>query len=142
MLQTNLSVRDESPASRCLIESHAGGPEADGDADDVVSGSDVGRRSQLSGRLMSCVKEGCRRAFQSQPQRLMWPMYTCVIQATTDVLGKSSSFYLDIISLTQRLFFQSTVADVGGRASRLPRDDSGTLTCPICLVLGLFAPDT
>ena len=49
---------------------------------------DIGRRCQLSGQLISCVKEGCRKAFQAHPQRLMWPMYTCVIQATADVLGK------------------------------------------------------
>ena len=43
----------------------------------------------FSGQIMVCVKEGCRRAFQSQPQRLMLAMYTCVLQATSDVLGKS-----------------------------------------------------
>ena len=42
---------------------------------------------QFTGQLMSSIKDGCRRAFQSQPQRLMWAMYTCDIQATADVLG-------------------------------------------------------
>ena len=42
----------------------------------------------FTGQIMSCVKEGCRRAFTSRPQRLMAAMYTCVIQATADVLGK------------------------------------------------------
>ena len=42
----------------------------------------------FSGQLMSCMKEGCKRAFQAQPQRLMWAMYTCVVQATTEVLGR------------------------------------------------------
>ncbi|KAH9492468.1 Elongation factor-like GTPase 1 [Bulinus truncatus] len=42
----------------------------------------------LSGQLISTVKEGCRRAFQTQPQRLMAAMYSCEIQANIDVLGK------------------------------------------------------
>ena len=49
--------------------------------------SDASRKAQLSGQMISCIKEACRRAFQTQPQRLMWAMYTCVIQATADVLG-------------------------------------------------------
>ncbi|ESO00697.1 hypothetical protein HELRODRAFT_187216 [Helobdella robusta] len=40
------------------------------------------------GSLLSSVKECCRKAFEMQPQRLMWAMYTCVIQATSEVLGK------------------------------------------------------
>ncbi|CAH1802925.1 unnamed protein product, partial [Owenia fusiformis] len=42
----------------------------------------------FSGQLMSCVKYGCRKAFQSQPQRLMAAMYACEIQCTAEVLGK------------------------------------------------------
>ncbi|XP_055900516.1 elongation factor-like GTPase 1 [Biomphalaria glabrata] len=42
----------------------------------------------LSGQLISSVKDGCRRAFQAQPQRLMAAMYSCEIQANMDVLGK------------------------------------------------------
>ncbi|GLH14987.1 LOW QUALITY PROTEIN: Elongation factor G, mitochondrial [Gryllus bimaculatus] len=42
----------------------------------------------FSGQIMSSVKEGCRRAFQAQPQRLMAAMYTCSIQANAEVLGK------------------------------------------------------
>ncbi|KRY56576.1 Elongation factor Tu GTP-binding domain-containing protein 1 [Trichinella britovi] len=42
----------------------------------------------LSGQLIVAMKEGCREAFQAQPQRLMLPMYTCIIQATGDVLGR------------------------------------------------------
>ena len=42
----------------------------------------------LSGQLISAVKEGCRRAFMSQPMRLMAAMYSCEIQATAEVLGK------------------------------------------------------
>lgn len=42
----------------------------------------------ISGQLMSAVKDGCRKAFQLQPQRLMAAMYSCVIQATAEVLGR------------------------------------------------------
>ncbi|OQV14692.1 Elongation [Hypsibius exemplaris] len=40
----------------------------------------------LSGQLISTMKEGCRRAFQAQPQRLMVALYSSVIQTTSDVL--------------------------------------------------------
>jgi ribosome assembly protein 1 len=43
----------------------------------------------FTGQLMTAVKNGCRRAFQLQPQRLMAAMYTCQIQATADTLGES-----------------------------------------------------
>ncbi|KAK6644054.1 hypothetical protein RUM43_000319 [Polyplax serrata] len=42
----------------------------------------------LSGQIMSCVKDGCRKAFQAQPQRIMAAMYSCNIQANAEVLGK------------------------------------------------------
>lgn len=45
----------------------------------------------MSGQLMSIIKDGCRKAFQTMPQRLMVALYQCTIQATTDVLGE---FYL------------------------------------------------
>jgi hypothetical protein len=34
----------------------------------------------LSGQIVSTVKDACRRAFQSRPQRLAAAMYTCDIQ--------------------------------------------------------------
>lgn len=37
---------------------------------------------------MSSVKEGCRKAFQAQPQRIMAAMYTCNINVKPQVLGK------------------------------------------------------
>lgn len=37
---------------------------------------------------MSAVKEGCKRAFQVQPQRLMAAMYSCDIVVDQKVLGK------------------------------------------------------
>ncbi|GFY45983.1 elongation factor-like GTPase 1 [Trichonephila inaurata madagascariensis] len=42
----------------------------------------------FTGQIMSSVKEACKRAFQAQPQRLMSAMYSCNIQAPTDMLGK------------------------------------------------------
>ncbi|XP_055637619.1 elongation factor-like GTPase 1 [Toxorhynchites rutilus septentrionalis] len=42
----------------------------------------------LSGQIMSIVKEGCKKAFQNQPQRLVHPMYSCNITVSSDVLGK------------------------------------------------------
>ena len=42
----------------------------------------------LSGQHISAAKEACRRAIMSQPMRLMAAMYTCEIQATSEVLGK------------------------------------------------------
>lgn len=48
----------------------------------------------LSGQVMSTVKECCRRAFQSQPQRLMAAMFSCIIQINSDVLGKWRHFII------------------------------------------------
>lgn len=48
----------------------------------------------LSGQIMSAVKDGCRRAFQHQPQRLMAAMYNCAIQVSGEVVGKRKNFLL------------------------------------------------
>ncbi|KAM3965500.1 LOW QUALITY PROTEIN: elongation factor-like GTPase 1 [Aphomia sociella] len=40
----------------------------------------------LSGQIMSAVKDGCRRAFQAQPQRIMAAMYSCDIVVDQKVL--------------------------------------------------------
>ncbi|CAH2232196.1 jg12355 [Pararge aegeria aegeria] len=40
----------------------------------------------LSGQIMSAVKEGCRKAFEAQPQRLMAAMYSCDIVVDQKVL--------------------------------------------------------
>lgn len=42
----------------------------------------------MSGQIISTVKDGCRKAFQIQPQRLMSPMFSCDIQVTSEVLGR------------------------------------------------------
>ncbi|XP_311881.4 elongation factor-like GTPase 1 [Anopheles gambiae] len=58
---------------------------------DVTIGVDlasVASHGPLSGQIMSAVKEGCKKAFQNQPQRLVHPMYSCNITVNSDVLGK------------------------------------------------------
>lgn len=55
----------------------------------------------MSGQLMSVVKDGCRKAFQTMPQRLMVAMYRCTIQATTDVLGELAEEHLLISLFTE-----------------------------------------
>jgi len=52
----------------------------------------------FSGQMMSAVKEGCRKAFQSQPQRLMAAMYSCSIQVNAEVLGESHNTLLLLAS--------------------------------------------
>jgi len=42
----------------------------------------------LSGQYISAIREGCRRAIMAQPMRLVAAMYSCQIQASSDVLGK------------------------------------------------------
>ncbi|XP_053694767.1 elongation factor-like GTPase 1 [Sabethes cyaneus] len=51
-------------------------------------GSSAISHGPLSGQIMSSVKEGCKKAFQNQPQRLVHPMYSCNITVSSDVLGK------------------------------------------------------
>jgi ribosome assembly protein 1 len=50
--------------------------------------------SHMSGQLIYCVKAACRKAFQTQPQRLMVAMYKCNIQATAEVLGMASQMLI------------------------------------------------
>ncbi|XP_046553975.1 elongation factor-like GTPase 1 isoform X1 [Haliotis rubra] len=63
------------------------------DCDSPEEDSHVSKQKQVafgpfSGQLMSCMRDGCRRSYQAQPQRLSVAMYKCTIQATTEVLGK------------------------------------------------------
>eukprot|EP00127_Corallochytrium_limacisporum_P004921 Clim_evm65s191 gene=Clim_evmTU65s191 len=44
--------------------------------------------SSLTGPAIPGMREACRQAFLAQPARLMVAMYSCEIQATTEVLGK------------------------------------------------------
>lgn len=71
------SDRSNSPATDTGAESGNGGS---GRVRDVFG--------PMSGQLMSVVKDGCRKSFQTMPQRLMVAMYHCTIQASTDALGK------------------------------------------------------
>lgn len=57
----------------------------------------------LSGQLISTVKEGCRQAFQAQPQRLMAAMYRCEIQATVEVLGLYLFFFFFLFLFVDQL---------------------------------------
>ncbi|XP_067931492.1 elongation factor-like GTPase 1 [Watersipora subatra] len=70
---------------------------SDTETDSILSGSSSmvsgSRRSTRmasihSGQIISGVKEAIRKAFQAQPQRLMWAMYSCDIHASANVLGK------------------------------------------------------
>lgn len=67
-----------------------------------ISASDTISSSQpygpFSGQMMSAVKEGCRKAFQAQPQRLMAAMYSCSIQVNAEVLGESHNTLLLLAS--------------------------------------------
>ncbi|VDI73619.1 ribosome assembly protein 1 [Mytilus galloprovincialis] len=56
--------------------------------EDSVSRKKTETYGQFSGQLISCIKDGCRKAFQTQSQRLVVAMYKCNIQATAEVLGK------------------------------------------------------
>jgi ribosome assembly protein 1 len=57
--------------------------------DDNNDGSNLQQQyGSLTGQIMSVVKDGCRRAFMNQPQRLMAAMYTCSIQVSGEVVGK------------------------------------------------------
>ncbi|KAI9090463.1 hypothetical protein DFS34DRAFT_371598 [Phlyctochytrium arcticum] len=44
--------------------------------------------SLLSGQIISTIKDGCRQAFMSYSPRLMLAMYSCDLQAPSEVLGK------------------------------------------------------
>ena len=55
----------------------------------VVTGFSGAASAELnSGQVMSAMKEACRLSFLAQPCRLMMAMYTCDIQASSEVLGK------------------------------------------------------
>ena len=54
----------------------------------------------FTGQIMSTVKDGCRKAFQAQPQRLMAAMYSCTIQVTSEALGKFLISNLNCLQFT------------------------------------------
>jgi len=48
----------------------------------------VTKRGPLSGQIVSIIREGCRKAFDSQPRRLVAAMYKCEIIVNAEALGK------------------------------------------------------
>lgn len=52
--------------------------------------------SLFAGQLISIFRDGCRKAFQKQPQRLVTPMYSCSIIVSNEVLGKFNTFSIFI----------------------------------------------
>ena len=82
--ETDPMSKNESSSD--TVEREATETEQDDNSDGKRPTGDI--YGPLSGQLISAVKEGCRRAFMSQPMRLMAAMYSCEIQATSDVLGK------------------------------------------------------
>ncbi|XP_021709805.1 elongation factor-like GTPase 1 [Aedes aegypti] len=79
-------LADEPMQGVCfiLLEWDVTAPNAEADE----SSSAVVSHGPLSGQIMSIVKDGCKKAFQNQPQRLVHPMYSCNITVNSDVLGK------------------------------------------------------
>ncbi|KAI9565149.1 hypothetical protein GHT06_008924 [Daphnia sinensis] len=58
------------------------------EGDSNQSGQSQQQCRSFSGQIMSAVKDGCRRSFTNQPQRLMAAMYNCSIQVSGEVVGK------------------------------------------------------
>jgi ribosome assembly protein 1 len=46
------------------------------------------KRGPLSGQIISTIREGCRKAFDSQPRRLVAAMYKCETMVNAEALGK------------------------------------------------------
>ncbi|KAF8270813.1 P-loop containing nucleoside triphosphate hydrolase protein [Lactarius quietus] len=58
------------------------------DEQGIEKETEQNRLSQITGSLISAVKEGCRNGLLDWSPRLKLAMYSCDIQASTDVLGK------------------------------------------------------
>ncbi|CCM01889.1 uncharacterized protein FIBRA_03960 [Fibroporia radiculosa] len=58
------------------------------DREGIEQERQLNRMAQITGALMSSVKDACRSGLLDWSPRLMLAMYTCDIQASTDVLGK------------------------------------------------------
>ena len=87
-IQTRVSSEDyQSDAAQTLVTQETNRSESPDVVNDVTQQRQVAF-GPFSGQLMSCVKDGCRKAFQTQPQRLVVAMYKCNIQATAEVLGR------------------------------------------------------
>ena len=94
--EMDLVVRKEDQSNKEIHDDQNGSSDVDKSLEKDIKDSNSSAMKKpvadsygpLSGQLISAVKEGCRRAFMSQPMRLMAAMYSCEIQATADVLGK------------------------------------------------------
>ncbi|KAI0304395.1 P-loop containing nucleoside triphosphate hydrolase protein [Multifurca ochricompacta] len=58
------------------------------DKEGIEKENDQNRLSQITGSLISAVKEGCRNGLLDWSPRLKLAMYSCDIQASADVLGR------------------------------------------------------
>jgi len=48
------------------------------------------KRGPLSGQIVSIIREGCRKAFDAQPRRLVAAMYKCELMVNAEALGKQN----------------------------------------------------
>ncbi len=46
------------------------------------------KRGPLTGQIVSTIRDGCRKAFDSQPRRLVAAMYKCEVMVNAEALGK------------------------------------------------------
>ncbi|CAF3687506.1 unnamed protein product [Adineta steineri] len=49
------------------------------------------KRGPLSGQIVSTIRDGCRKAFDSQPRRLVAAMYKCELMVNAEALGRAYS---------------------------------------------------
>lgn len=70
-----------------IVVDHLSAPLSFGE-DNNDSGHFQQQCRSFTGQIMSAVKDGCRRAFTNQPQRIMAAMYNCSIQVSGEVVGK------------------------------------------------------
>ena len=47
-------------------------------------------RGPLAGQIVSTVRDGCRKAFDSQPRRLVAAMYKCEVMVNVEALGRAN----------------------------------------------------
>ncbi|CAF1039157.1 unnamed protein product [Rotaria sp. Silwood1] len=47
------------------------------------------KRGPLSGQIVSTIRDGCRKAFDSQPRRLVAAMYKCEVMVNAEALGRA-----------------------------------------------------
>ena len=56
------------------------------------------KRGPLSGQIVSTVRDACRKAFDSQPRRLVAAMFKCETMVNTEALGWSFIIYPTLLS--------------------------------------------